>query len=257
MGWGDEIMLTGIARRLQEKDPAPVRVHDKRGRARWSEIWNGNPRLARPDFEGRVQVVVNGPGRRPYIARETAARWFWRDWICPVGEIHLDEKERAFAARHAGKVIVEPELKSEASRNKDWGRERWVALARALSQKGHAVAQFATPGSAPLPGVETIRTATFRHACAVLARARLAVLPEGGLHHAAAALGTPTVVLFGGYISPRQTGYAHQLNLFTGGTPCGMRARCPHCRDAMRRIGIDEVVAKSLMLIAASAPAPD
>ena len=257
MGWGDEIMVTGIARRMQEKDKAPVRVNDKRGRTRWSEIWNGNPRLARPDFKGRVQVVVNGPGRRPYIDRETASRWHWRDWICPVGEIYLDGDERAFAARHAGKVIIEPRLKAEASRNKDWGRERWSALAQALQRHGHAVAQFGTADGDGLSGVETIRCGSFRRACAVLGRARLAVLPEGGLHHAAAALGTPTIVLFGGYISPRQTGYPHQLNLFTGGTPCGMRSRCAHCQRAMRRIGVDEVVAKSLLLIAASAPAPD
>jgi len=256
MGWGDEIMVTGIARRLQEKDPAPVRVHDKHGRPRWSEIWNGNPRLAPPGFEGRVQVVVNGPGRRPYIERETARRWHWRDWICPVGEIHLGAPERAFAAAHAGKVILEPRLKPEASRNKDWGEARWARLARALAREGHAVAQFGPPGGG-LPGVETIATASFRLACAVLSRARLAVLPEGGLHHAAAAFGTPTIVIFGGYISPRQTGYPHQLNLFTGERPCGMRMHCEHCRDAMRRIDVDDVVAKSLALIAASTPAPD
>jgi hypothetical protein len=34
MGWGDEIMITGIARRLQERDPLPVRVLDRNGRPR-------------------------------------------------------------------------------------------------------------------------------------------------------------------------------------------------------------------------------
>lgn len=257
MGWGDEIMVTGIARRLQERSPLRVRVHDKRGRPRWSDIWKGNPRLAPPDFKGRVQVLTNGPGRRPYVETETAQRWVWRDWICPVGEIHLGERERLFAAGYAGRVILEPALKAEASPNKDWGRLRWAELARQLSRQGHRVAQFAGPGMACLPGVELIRTASFREACAVLACARLTVLPEGGLHHAAAALGTPTIVIFGGYISPRQTGYAHQVNLFTGGTPCGMRERCRHCELAMQRIATEEVLVKSLMLIDASAPAAD
>ena len=109
MGWGDEIMVTGIARRLQERNPAPVRVHDKRGRVRWSEVWNGNPRFAPPHFKGRVQVVVNGPSRRPYVDRETAECWHWRDdWICPIGEIYFSAQERAFGMRHAGKVILEP-----------------------------------------------------------------------------------------------------------------------------------------------------
>ena len=81
------------------------------------------------------------------------------------------------------------------------------------------------------------------------------MLPEGGLHHAAAALGTPTIVIFGGFISPRQTGYPHQVNLFTGGTPCGMRRRCDHCEQAMRRVAIEEVLVKARMLAAATADA--
>ena len=258
MGWGDEIMVTGIARRLQERNPAPVRVHDKRGRVRWSEMWNGNPRFAAPDFKGRVQVVVNGPSRRPYVDRETAECWHWRDdWICPIGELYFSARERAFGARHAGKVILEPRLKAGASPNKDWGLARWIELARALARKGHEVAQFAGAGPGDLPGVQTIRAGSFREACAVLGQARLAVLPEGGLHHAAAALGTPTIVLFGGFISPLQTGYPHQVNLFTGGKPCGMRRRCHHCEKAMRKIRVDEVLATSLVLLAASSPAPD
>ena len=47
----------------------------------------------------------------------------------------------------------------------------------------------------------------------MLSGARAAVLHEGGLHHAAAALGMPAVVLFGGMISPRNTGYDVHVNL--------------------------------------------
>lgn len=243
MGWGDEIMVTGLARRLQERDPRPVRVLDKRGRRRWNPIWIGNPRLAPLDHRGPMQTLTNGPGRRPYIERETPQRWIWRDWICPVGEIVLDEREIAFGAAHADRVLVEPGLKPGASPNKDWGRARWAELARRLACEGHRVAQFALPSTSALPGVEPIACANFRQACAVLSAARLAVLPEGGLHHAAAALAVPSVVLFGGYISPRQTGYLHQVNLFTGGMPCGMRTRCRHCEDAMNRITVEEIVA--------------
>ena len=150
-------------------------------------------------------------------------------------------------------MILEPRLKPAASPNKDWGWQRWAELARRLDRHGLRVAQFGGPSTRPLPGAEVIACASFREACAVLSRARLAVLPEGGLHHAAAALGTPAIVIFGGFISPRQTGYLHQLNLFTGGAPCGMRKRCRHCEQAMRRIEVDEVVARSLLLVAASA----
>ena len=90
----------------------------------------------------------------------------------------------------------------------------------------------------------------------MLSQSRLAVLPEGGLHHAAAASGTPSIVIFGGFISPRQTGYLHQSNLFTGGDPCGMRHRCSHCKRAMDRITVEEVLEKASLLIRASADRP-
>lgn len=268
MGWGDELMVSGIARRLQAHDPRPVRVVDRRGRARWSDAWRGNPRFAAPGHRGPVQVLVNGPGARPYIDGWSATRWRWRDWVCATGELHLDADELAFGRHLAGRVWIEPGLKPRASPNKDWGGARWHALAAALLARGHRVACFAGPhdaddpaaatGGAPaaaclgaLP-VERVRAPSFRHAAAALAHARAAVLPEGGLHHAAAALGTPSVVLFGGYISPRQTGYPHQVSLFTGGEPCGSRRPCGHCRDAMARIDPHAVAATVDALDAAS-----
>jgi len=39
------------------------------------------------------------------------------------------------------------------------------------------------------------------------------VCTEGGVHHLAAAVGTPAVVLFGGFISPEWTGYQYQFNV--------------------------------------------
>ena len=89
----------------------------------------------------------------------------------------------------------------------------------------------------------------------MLATARLAILPEGGLHHAAAALGVPSIVLFGGFISPRQTGYPHQVNVFTGGTPCGWRVRCGHCAAAMKKIEPERILDRALSLLSLSTPA--
>ncbi|MCI0683022.1 MAG: hypothetical protein L0Y71_13050 [Gemmataceae bacterium] len=231
-----------MARRLQELNPLPVRVLDIRGRPRWHEIWKGNPRIAKPDFAGPVQPITSGADRRPYIERQTKRRWIWREWSCPVGEVFLTARERELGARYPGRVIVEPNLKAQACRNKDWGWSRWDALVRQLLRRGFPVAQLGSSATRLLPGVELIRTAGFREAAAVLASARLAILPEGGLHHAAAALGIPAVVIFGGYISPRQTGYAHHVNLYAGGNPCGMRARCRHCVEAMNSIQPEQVL---------------
>lgn len=91
-----------------------------------------------------------------------------------------------------------------------------------------------------------IQTPDFWRACAILSRASAYVGHEGGLHHAAAALGIPGVVIFGGFISPETTGYDCHVNLFTGGNACGNRTPCMHCRDAMNRI-TPEAVAEALI----------
>jgi ADP-heptose:LPS heptosyltransferase len=64
---------------------------------------------------------------------------------------------------------------------------------------------------------------------------------EGGLYHAAAALGIPAVAIFGGWVSPANQGYDGEdiVNLYehmNGESPCGQRVPCPHCRAALDRI---------------------
>lgn len=241
MGWGDELMLTGEVARMVARDSRRVRVLYRGSVRRWHAAFNGNPRLARPEEEGNFQVLHNGPGERPYIAAKRQNRWTWRDYTPTPGEIYFSPYERAFAERYPGRIILEPNIKVGASPNKDWGWVRWNKLAWLLDREGYRVTQLGGGGQPMLDAAEFIQTPDFRCAAAVLSSARLAVLPEGGLHHAAAAAGTPAVVIFGGFISPAQTGYAGQINFHRGGRPCGMRVPCQHCARAMAEISPEEV----------------
>jgi ADP-heptose:LPS heptosyltransferase len=246
MGIGDEIMLTGEARVLQMRDPRPIKVDYGRGRFRWHSIWENNPRFARPEEMTHFQSMLARPnGYRPYIARKRANKWEWKNYKPKIGEIYLTEEEKAFGARHSNRIIIEPHIKANASPNKQWGWMRWNKLAYLLQEGGLRVSQVGPDDTPILGGAEHIVTTNFRLACAVLAQARAAVLPEGGLHHAAAAVGLRSVVIYGGFISPDQTGYDLHRNLFAGGTPCGMRARCEHCARSMAAIA-PEAVAKEL-----------
>jgi ADP-heptose:LPS heptosyltransferase len=262
MGWGDEIMVTAQARRLQERDPRRVVVRSRKGLARWHPIWDGNPRLVPPgEFEGRVpaetdaiQVLDNFPGRRPYLAYgkfnnrdRSQALVFRSDFRVEPGEIYLTEDEKKLAELARDRIVLEPNIKPGASPNKDWGFERWEALKRELW--GERLIQIGAPGVRTLEGVRFIPTRDVREAAAVLAGAELLIAPEGGLHHAAAALGVPAVVIFGGFISPATTGYESHRNLFTGGHACGMRIPCSHCRRAMAEIRPLEVAAAARELL--------
>lgn len=236
IGIGDDILSSGIARVAQQTDPRKVRPMLERG-FRWSGVWLNNPRIAQPGEVGDFNdIPVRVASLRPYMAGKTRQKWLWKEYVPPVGEIYFSDAELEFGARHAGLVIVEPHIKAGASPNKRWDWIRWNKLAYLLSAAGVRVTQLGPEGTRTLDRVDLIPTPSFRMAAAVLANARAAVLPEGALHHAAAALNVPAVVIFGGYISPRQTGYAGQASLFTGGEPCGMRVPCEHCAEAMAAI---------------------
>lgn len=267
MGWGDEIMVTAQARRLQLTDPRRVAVLNRNGLARWTPIWDGNPRLARPgEFAGRVpaetdtvQLLHNFPGHRPYLDygkfrnRDPQDPYVFTQWRVEPGEIYLTDDEKKLAERARGRIILEPNLKPGASPNKDWGFERWESLKRELW--GERLLQIGAPGVRTLEGIRFIPTRDMREAAAVLSGAELLIAPEGGLHHAAAALGVPAIVIFGGFISPATTGYDAHINFFVGDRPCGMRVPCSHCRKAMAAIRPLEVAGAALAFLRAKAAA--
>lgn len=250
MGWGDEIIASGQARKLHEQHEGKrkVLIVDAFGQPRRNDIWLNNPRItSNPTKE--VVVLKNGPGLRPYIKEKGERKWTWKEFECPVGELYFSQEELSFASAYEPFVILEPNLKEKASPNKHWGVERWKALAVILRQAGIKLAQFHSPHGMKIRDAQIITAPTFRHAAAVLGRARLAILHEGGLHHAAAALGVKSIVLFGGFISPKQTGYAAHSNFFTGGEPCGLRVPCDHCAKAMKAIQPEAVAAEAAKLL--------
>lgn len=242
MGWGDELMAAGQAQARRADDPRGrrVRILDRHKQVRSHPLWDGNADIVRPNEAGDFLYVLNGPGLRPYIADKTPERWTWKNFTPTPAKIKFTKAERDLARLGAGAILVEPGIKSKASPNKDWGWSRWQALV--ASRPDWPWLQVGAPGAARLNGVRFLETSDFRQAMAVLAGCRFAVLPEGGLHHAAAAVGVPAVVIYGGYISPAQTGYKLHRNLFTGVVPCGERQVCAHCTQAMAAITPEWVI---------------
>lgn len=209
------------------------------------EVFAGNPNVAPPGSEGAPDLawIAHYKGHRLYNRAEPG-RWVWTPGFkIKAGEIFLTDEEKAFAEPYGrGFIVIEPTTPSkDVTPNKQWHPDRFFDLSTGLTRKGFRLIRF---GRSPWahPAVEEIYTPTFRHALAVLAGAALYIGPEGGLHHGAAAVGIPAVVIFGGFISPETTGYDTHSNLFTGGTACGMRVPCEHCRRALDAITVDMVV---------------
>lgn len=239
VGWGDDLMAAGRARALRADAGPPVAIVNRQGVRAWSELWRNNPDIAQPEYDGEVRELIDGSGNRQYIVAKDARQWTWRDFkptparlVFPRGELEYAEHVTPLGA-----VLIEPTLKPKASPNKQWPVQYWRELVMA-----HPSVDWVQVGTRRVtrvhPRVHYITTPSFRHACAVLARCRAAVLHEGGLHHAAAAVGVRAVVIYGGFITPAQTGYDLHTNLVASGpqTPCGMRVNCQHCVRAMSAI---------------------
>lgn len=239
---GDELMAAGEARRLHEKHGRPVMIVDRSGRARSHELWTGIPYITDSPLAnaaGAPMRLLNCSGVRPYIAGKTMRQWSWRPFTPTPAEIVFTPEEKAFAEPYRGMVMIEPNVKNIGHPNKAWVLDRWLALSKTRQD----FVQCVSDPSQSLPNnVLKVITPTFRHAAAVLSVSRAFVGTEGGLMHAAAAVGTPAVILWSEFISPEITGYKTQTNLRHAGKPCGNRMACAACRRSMEVITVDEVV---------------
>lgn len=242
-------MAAGHAEREARRVGAPVHIVDRTGAPRWHELWEGNPHIARPG-ERVGGKVANGSGCRPYIAypftREKGhgyTDWRARDHR---GRLYLTDDERRAGRRLAELgdpfVIIEPNPKLMSNPNKAWPARNWVELVALLD--GVRLIQIGPADSKRLRGAEFVPTASFRQGAGVLASAACLVAYEGGLHHAAAALDVPAVVIFGGSCSVEATGYPDHIN-FGGSDPCGKWSPCEHCAATMRGI-TPELVASAV-----------
>lgn len=260
-------MATGIARgaaargkRIAFGDP------NERKTIEWThlseQIFRGNPNIAPPGSEGASDLEWN-PFRRGYRQYNkqhgSNTRWTWNYDFRPIpGEVFLTPEELAFGDKHGdGYILIEPNVASwkQVAPNKQWPQERFRQLGQRLTKlRFPPLRQFHYhSANCMLEHAKPIKTPTFRHALAAIRHARLVITGEGGMHHAAAAMGIPAVVIFGGFIPPEVTGYPGHENL-AHGIACGNFIPCPHCAKAMDAITLDMVVEAAQRLLGASEP---
>lgn len=154
-------------------------------------------------------------------------------------EIPADVMQWAAQRDVTSAVLVNPHVKKSPGKSKDWGWERWLELA---SRAPYSLLQCDF-GKPLLPGVRAIETPTFEHAAALLWFSRGIVTTEGGMHHAAGALRSPAVVIFGGTNPPSILGYDFHENLAVDYPDAlGRRGEHPSCRAAMALITVDRVL---------------
>lgn len=263
MGYGDELIGSGLARGARARGKRIAFGDGRRiiWREQCYEIYRNNPNVAHPgsEYDTDIEWMQYYSGHRIYgdfIPAEK--RWVFHDFKCPPGDLYFTAHEVAWAGTYLPPraVVIEPTTKPMGACsgvNKQWPQDRYSAIARILAADGYVPVCFG-PTANGFPDIRRIVTPTFRHALALMTMSWLYIGPEGGMHHGAAAVSVDAVVLFGGFNSPRSTGYPWHSNLIGEAATtgyCGHVDPCPHCKAAMESITVDEVVTHARRYLAA------
>ncbi len=261
MGYGDLLMVAGAAQSLYAAHPelGPVGIATREGKIRWRPEWRGNPAIHCPIKGGAPprQTITAGGGYLPYLSEPLSLErgirysgWRARDHR---GSIYLTDEERARVgplAQVGRYILVEP-CSLAKNPNRRPSHMFWYALVdelRAILPRDIRFVQLHHSEALVVPSLVQVPNTAFRDACAVLERADCYIGTEGGLAHAAQALGTPAVVLWGGCVDPYYLGYPEHLNIASQyeDSPCGRLDPCMHCVRAWA--GIDPIAVAAELL---------
>jgi ADP-heptose:LPS heptosyltransferase len=186
--------------------------------------------LQRP--ESGCEWLKDYTGHRPYQSGETPEQWLWNyDYRAEPAEIFWGPDERVEPGNY---VVIEPHIKGGASPAKQW--KHYQAVVDGLPAIEFRQPQYGRP---ILRGAKPVGT-NLRQAALLLAGARAVLLPDGFLHHLAAAVGTPGVVIFGGFAPKEVMGYPIHTNLGEGAF--GYRKDRRESRAAMEAITPEQVI---------------
>lgn len=150
--------------------------------------------------------------------------------------------------------VVALGIGSQNSRAKRWPAERYAGLAdRLAAEAGAAVILVGTKEDsdaaarvmkdAALPVVDLTGKTTLSEAVAILAVADLLVANDMGLAHVAAAVGTPTIVIFGPTKHETTRPFSSNVLIVRKDVECSpcMLRDCPIDHRCMTRISVEEI----------------
>lgn len=169
----------------------------------------------RPEEEARVRSLVT-PLERPFAALFVSSTWESRLWF-PEGFAAVADGLDALGLDAV--LVGGPDARQIGAAS--------VALAR------H-------------PPLDLSGRTSLREAYGVLARARVAIGPDSGPMHLAAAAGTPVVSLWGATTPARSAPFGSEDLVLVGRAPCVpcYRRRCPIGRECMQTITPARVLAQ-------------
>jgi ADP-heptose:LPS heptosyltransferase len=236
-GIGDLLFLTPTLRRIKERYPdSAITVNTNH-----PVLLFGNPFVDL--VSGRKQGVFLGYPD-PIHAKEPTCHHIVSDWKIVKEAYSLD--------------LQEPELKPELFLG-PWEPEPLfppVTIGVQIRHKGHWHAKKVWPYFRQLCQPPFYEIPLFQDLVSLvrfISRCSAVVCAEGGISHIARAVGTPAVVIYGGFASPSWNGYGDHINISKimdcsycyNPSPC----KAPVERQCMREISIQTVRKAALSLV--------
>jgi len=273
-GIGDAILLTPVLRALAKLNPQR-RIIVWAGNPAHESVFKHNPYVAKLRRVGRtfekVYRALAGHKFLPYVdstyasfiptvvyakhATAILAEKLGVSLQNETPELYLTEPELAKAARTLRSLkrpLVAIHLTAACSANKNWATENWKALVS--RNRDCTFVQIGGRDEPIVNGAVNLIGAHLRDAFAILKQCDAFVGVESGFAHAAAALQTPGVVLFGPS-TPSVWGHPNNINMYSRRycSPCLdliKEARCPFSNACMNELSVP-MVEHSLSLITA------
>lgn len=141
-------------------------------------------------------------------------------------------------------IAIQSTGNSKWTDNKNWGMQKFASVVKMLSD-WYSFVQIGDDGEPELEGVLNLTgKLKLREVFLVLKECNSFVGQVGFLMHAAAAVEVPSVIIYGGFEAPWQSGYAQNVNLYSSVpcAPCWLESKCPHEKMCMEMIQPAQVV---------------
>ena len=260
-GFGDELLCTALFREFRKRNARPLWAMSHH-----AELFEANPDVDRVVPPWRVYTLatsmlgglVRAPQHAAYIPEQD--RWVPSDRhviarMCelvgitgcvalrPYLTLQEDERQQGRVAARQVCIMSSGMAARHKMLNRQWPSENFQAVVDTLRNEFDFV-QIGAADDPLLEGVIDRRGLAFRPTAAILARSLAFMGQEGFLAHLARAVECRSVVVFGGFCRPEQTGYVSNENLYSAVecAPCWTANQCDHERKCMTMIKPDQVV---------------
>lgn len=175
--------------------------------------------------------------------------------VTPLCAINQDHRRRFLQlfAEYGRPVVVISRKAGPWTPNKDWPDQYWDELLQQLLSR-HVVVEIGArtekTGIDDEAYLDLRGRTTLEELVALLAAADAHVGPISGPVHIAAAVDTPSVVIYGGYEHPRNSHYAGNIDLYTNlrCAPCWLTSACPYDKRCLTELKPPAVLAALLSL---------